>query len=326
MLAYVIRRLLIGLVTLVLISFLIYGLIRAMPGDPTQLTQDFENPDRVLTLDQVQEMRRAFGLDRHWTVAYLEWFGRTLAGDLGNSLSRRAPVIDIILTTLGPTLLLSVTSLCLAYLLSVPLGIYSARRSGKSDERILSVFLYVLYSLPSYVVAILLLLLLGVRFQWLPLFGMWSPEHESLSFWGKGVDLIRHMILPVACYTYGSLAYYTRFVRSNLQEVLRQDYIRTARAKGLPERIVLWRHAFRNTLIPFVTLMGLSLPALLGGSVILEKIFSWPGMGQLFFEAIDARDYTLIMGLTMMFSVLVVVGTLLADILYAVVDPRISYS
>jgi len=135
-----------------------------------------------------------------------------------------------------------------------------------------------------------------------------------------------HMILPVTCYTYGSLAYYTRFIRSNLAEVVRQDYVRTARAKGLTEGVILVKHAFRNALVPFVTLIGLSLPALLSGSVILERIFAWPGMGRLFFEAIDGRDYPLIMGLTMAFSVVILLGTLLADLLYALVDPRITYS
>ena len=155
---------------------------------------------------------------------------------------------------------------------------------------------------------------------------MRGPEHESLSMLGKLGDLLAHMILPVTCYTYGSLAYFTRFIRSNVVEALQADYVRAARAKGLGEIAVLWRHAFRNSLIPFVTLIGLSLPALLGGSVILERIFAWPGMGRLFFNALETRDYPLIMGLTMMFSVLILIGTLLVDLLYAVVDPRVSYS
>jgi len=208
----------------------------------------------------------------------------------------------------------------------VPLGIYSARRSGKLDERLLSAFLYALYSTPSYVVAVFLLFALGVELRILPVSGMYGPDHDSLSMPGKIWDVIRHMVVPVACYTYGSLAYCARFIRSTLAEVLEQDYIRTARAKGLSESAVLWRHAFRNALIPFVTMMGLSLPALLGGSVILEKVFAWPGMGSLFFEAIGTYDYPLIMGIAMMYSVLVLVGTLLADLLYAVVDPRVSYS
>ncbi len=327
MLAYTIRRLFIGLVALVLISIVVYGLIRAMPGDPATLelagggAADFN-----VTATQLAEMRKAFGLDRHWTIAYAEWMAKIFRGDLGTSLRQRTPVSGLILDALGPTLLLSVTSILLAYGLSIPLGLYAAHRSGKPDERALTAFLYVLYSFPSYVVAIFLLLYFSVHLQWLPVFGMRGPDHEELSTAGKIRDLAQHMVLPVTCYTYGALAYYTRFIRSNIAEVSRQDYIRTARAKGLRESTVLVKHAFRNSLIPFVTMIGLSFPALLSGSVILERIFAWPGMGRLFFDALLYRDYPVIMGLAMMFSVLVLAGTLLADLLYAAVDPRISYS
>jgi peptide/nickel transport system permease protein len=328
MLAYAVRRLLIGLVTLVLISFTVYGLIRAMPGDPTALYAGGAEGAPPLTVSDVEfrEMRKSFGLDRHWTVAYLEWAGRTVRGDLGLSLHRRRPVLSVILEAIGPTLLLSGVSLVLAYILSIPLGIYAAHRSGRPDERALSAVLYVLYSFPAYVIAAFLVILLGVKLRVLPVSGMRSADHDALSAGGKLLDLLRHMAMPVACYTLGSLAYLTRFIRSNMVEALRQDYIRTARAKGLPERAVLFKHAFRNTLIPLVTLIGLSFPALLSGSIIIERIFTWPGMGQLFFEAIRDYDYPLIMGLTMMFSVLILLGTLLADLLYAAVDPRIAYS
>jgi peptide/nickel transport system permease protein len=154
---------------------------------------------------------------------------------------------------------------------------------------------------------------------------MTSDNYTSLSASGKAWDILRHSILPIVCFTYGSLAYYSRFVHANLEEVIRQDYIRTARAKGVPPGRVIWHHAFRNTLIPLVTLLGLTLPSLLSGAVILEQIFGWPGMGRLFFEAISQRDYDTLMGLTLMFSVLTLLGQLLADILYAVVDPRVTY-
>jgi peptide/nickel transport system permease protein len=154
---------------------------------------------------------------------------------------------------------------------------------------------------------------------------MTSDNYESLSLVGKAWDILLHTAMPIACFTYGSLAYYSRFIRANMQEVIRQDYIRTARAKGVPPRRVIWHHAFRNTLIPLVTLIGLTLPHLLSGAVILEQIFSWPGMGRLYFEAIVRRDYDTIMGLTLMFSILTLAGQLLADLLYAVVDPRVTY-
>lgn len=324
MAAYTIRRLLIGLVTLLLISFVVYALIRSMPGDPA--TFHLMSGGHPISEGQFEKLEEAFGLREHWLVGYAQWLGGVLRGDLGHSLSRGAPVTGIIFEKMGPTLLLSVVSLGLAYLLSVPMGVYSAHRSGRLDERTLSTVLYVLYSVPSYVAAILLVLLFGVKLGWLPASGMRSPDWQELSTWQRTLDVLQHMILPVTCYTYGSLAYYTRFVRSNMREVLEQDYIRTARAKGLSEAAVLWRHGFRNALIPFVTLVGLSLPVLLGGSVILEYIFAWPGMGQLYFEAVHQRDYPLIMGLTLMFSSLILLGTLLADLLYAWVDPRITYS
>ena len=210
------------------------------------------------------------------------------------------------------------------------MGLYSAARSGKIDERISSTILYMLYSLPTFVAALWLqtffaLKMNGTIFE-LPLFGMTSDGFQQFTFLEKVGDLFKHLLLPVFCFTYGTLAYESRFIRANLQEVLRQDYIRTARAKGVGPFRVLVHHAFRNTLIPFVTLIGLTLPSLLSGAVILEKIFAWPGMGRLLYESFTARDYPLIMGLTLLFSVMTLVSQLLADILYAYVDPRVTYS
>jgi peptide/nickel transport system permease protein len=186
-----------------------------------------------------------------------------------------------------------------------------------------------LYSLPVFVAALFLQVIFAVNLRGtafeLPLFGMTSDNYEQLSFSGKVWDVAQHALLPIVCYTYGSLAYYSRFIRANMQEVIRQDYIRTARAKGVGPLRVLLHHAFRNTLIPLVTMIGLTLPVLLSGSIILEQIFSWPGMGKLFFESIRERDYPTMMGLMLMFSVLTLLGQMLADFLYAVVDPRVSY-
>jgi peptide/nickel transport system permease protein len=176
------------------------------------------------------------------------------------------------------------------------------------------------------VAALLLQIAFAVWWDLLPLGQMYSDDHEQLSFLGKVWDVTRHAILPVTCETYGVLAYYSRFIRSNLEEVVRQDYIRTARAKGVSRFRVLTHHALRNTMIPLVTMLGLSLPGLLSGAVILEKIFTWPGMGRLFFESIGNLDYPVVMGLVLLFSTLTLIGNLLADVLYAVVDPRVTYS
>jgi peptide/nickel transport system permease protein len=326
MLNYVVRRLLLGALTLLLITFAIYGLIRSMPGDPLLVAMEQIDPGRDINRADIERMRKTFGLDKPWPVAYVNWVGGLMRFELGNSLSRNIPVSRIIAERVGPTLFLTVTSLTLAYVLSIPLGLYTTVRSNHLDERAISTSLYMLYSFPAFVAALFLQMIFAVKLEWLPLFGMHGDQYYELSTLGKAWDLFVHAILPVTCYTYAGLAYDTRFIRSNMLEVIRQDYIRTARAKGVGPVRILWRHAFRNTLIPFVTLIGLTLPALFSGAVILEQIFTWPGIGRLFFESIRERDYPTIMGLTLMFSVLTLAGQLLADLLYAVVDPRVSYS
>jgi peptide/nickel transport system permease protein len=330
MVTYLIRRLLIGLVTLVMITFVIFALIRNMPGTPLTMDLAETDPSRQISEEDLERLERIYGLDKHWSIAYFQWLGNLARLDLGRSFREKRPVTDVIGERVGPTLVLSVTSLSLAYLLAIPLGLLTTARSGRRDERALSTLLYMLYSVPSFVAALLLLQLFYVRLEGtmfqLPLGGMTSMNYEELSALGKLWDRFLHMLLPVACATYGSLAYYSRFVKSNMQEVIRQDYIRTARAKGVAPLQVLVRHAFRNTLIPFVTLMGLTLPGLLSGFVILESIFTWQGMGLLFLDSITNRDYPTIMGLTLLFSVLTLAGQLIADILYAFVDPRVTYS
>lgn len=326
MLSYVIRRLLIGVLTLLLITFVIYGLIRFMPGDPTVFALEQMDPGRALNKQEIDRMRKQFGLDEPIPIAYARWVSNVARLDLGRSISRKQPVVRLIRERIAPTLTISLTSLVLAYLLSIPLGLYATVRNGKPDERTFSLLLYMLYSFPAFVAALFLQIIFAVKLGWLPLFGMVSDNYEQLTTLGKAWDLFLHALLPVTCYTYGSLAYESRFIRSNMMEVMKQDYIRTARAKGVSPMRVVVHHAFRNTLIPFVTLLGLTLPSLLSGSVILEQIFSWPGMGRLFFESIRERDYPTIMGLTLIFSLLTLVAQLLADMMYAVVDPRVRYS
>ena len=327
MIAYIIRRLGIGLITLTLITCLIYGLLRAMPGSPISADPANLNPSRQISEQARTQYKRLYGLDKPWYIAYLSWMKSVLHGDLGLSFKQNnQPVAKVITDRMPATLLLSVTSLLLTYALSIPLGLWATANDGKLAERGVSVLLYGLYSLPAFVAALYLQLLFYVKLGWLPLYGMTSDNYPQLSAAGQALDILKHAALPITCFTYGTLAYYTRFIRANMQEVVRQDYIRTAKAKGVGPRRVLWHHAFRNTLIPMVTLLGLTLPTLLSGAVILEKIFVWPGMGNLFFESIYQHDYNVVMGLTLMFSVLTLAGQLLADILYAVVDPRVSYS
>jgi peptide/nickel transport system permease protein len=326
---YILRRLLIGLLTLWVITFIVMALIRNMPGDPTKLMvlSTDETAENKATTETLEAMRRNYGLDKPWYVGYWSWLGNLAHGDLGQSIIDHRPVAERIGERMGPTLTLSLISLTLIYLFSIPVGLYMTSKNGRWQEQTLSSIFYALYAFPSFVMALYLILFFSVRLDVLPLRGMTSDGevYNQLSALGKVFDRLKHLILPVFCYTYGGLAYLTRFIRSNMLEVARQDYVRTARAKGLDEKTVFLKHAFRNTLIPLVTQLGLALPGLLGGAVILERIFTWPGMGNLYFDAIGMRDYPVIMGLTLTFAVLVLLGNLLADVLYAAVDPRISY-
>jgi len=330
-LQYLVRRALLGLLTLWIVTFLVMALIRNMPGDAASLQvmgSGESAQDSTATREVLEEMRRSYGLDRPWYEGYWVWMSSLVRGDLGRSLYDKKRVTERIGERMGATLSLSVISIVLTYLLTIPLGLYMTAKNGRWQEQALSTFFYVLYSIPNYVAALYLILILSVRLDLLPLRGIYSdPEvYDKLSVLGKAADLFKHLVLPVFCYTYGSLAYYSRFIRTNMLEVVRQDYVRTARAKGLPESVVFYRHAFRNALIPLCTLIGLALPGLLGGSVILERVFSWPGMGKLFLEAITERDYPVVMGLVLTFAVLVQLGSLLSDVLYTIVDPRIEYS
>lgn len=325
MISYLVRRVMIGSVTLLLITFLVYGLIRAMPGTPMTNELALLDPSKTISQEDYERRLKSFGLDKPWYQAYFIWIGNVVRGDLGRSIPRKQPVTKLISERVPATLLLSGSSLLLTYLLSIPMGLYATVRANSTDERTLSTVLYMMYSLPAFVAALFLQIFLHVKLGWLPLMGMTSEQYESFSLLGKTWDVFLHSLMPVVCFTYSSLAYYTRFIKSNMAEVIRQDYIRTARAKGVPPLKVIVHHAFRNTLIPLVTMIGLTLPALLSGAVILERIFSWPGMGSLFFESLRERDYETLMGLTLMFSFLTLLGQLLADLLYAFVDPRVSY-
>ncbi|MFI4874853.1 MAG: ABC transporter permease [Blastopirellula sp. JB062] len=328
MLIYIVRRLLISVMTLVLITGCIYGLIRSMPGSPltAMIAGGSDASDQSISAQQYERMKEQFGLNKHWVLGYCDWLAGVCRGDLQNALTQPGSVAKLISDRFAATLLLSTTSLILAYLLSIPLGLYSTARNGTIPERGTSMLLYMLYSFPVFVAALYLQILFHVNLEWLPLYGVTSSDYAEMSFWGKAWDLFLHSILPVTCFTYTSLAYYTRFIKANMLEVVQQDYIRTAKAKGVGPFKILTVHAFRNSLIPFVTLIGLTLPTLFSGAIIIEKIFSWPGMGALFLEAISQRDYPLVMGLVLLFSSLTLLGQLLADVLYGVVDPRISYS
>jgi peptide/nickel transport system permease protein len=281
--------------------------------------------DARISPQAYHNMLHLYGLDEPVHVRYVTWLKRLATLDFGNSFLDHRPVREKIAERLPATLILNITSLVAALLLSVPLGLYAAAPQHSTFDKVGGTALYLMYSLPEFWVALLLIMFLGVKLRLLPFHGMESMDARDLSLVGYWWDRLLHMILPVICLTYGSLAYLSRFVRGSSLEVIRQDYIRTARAKGLPEKAIVYRHVFRNTLIPVLTLLGLLLPTLISGSIILESIFSWPGVGDLFFTSVRARDYPVVMGLSFITAVLVLLSTLIADLLYAWADPRVTY-
>lgn len=303
------------------ITVVSFFVIHLAPGTPTDMQVSL-NP---LAGDTVRERLNAlYGLDRPLTEQYIDWLNRLVHLDFGHSLSSDGrPVMDKILERLPLTVGMNVASLLLTLLIAVPIGVVSAARQGSLLDRTLTVLVFLGFAMPSFWLALLLMLYFSIDLGWLPLSGLTSLNFAHLSAGGKILDVARHLFLPVLVGVVGGVAGTSRFLRSSMLEVLRQDYILTARAKGLPERTVIYRHALRNALLPVITLLGLSVPGLIGGSVIIETIFALPGLGQLFYMAVMARDYPLIMGNLVLGAVLTLLGNLLADMGYALADPRI---
>jgi peptide/nickel transport system permease protein len=285
------------------------------PGSPTDLQTEM-NP-RV-TAEMKERLRAMYDLDKPLHVQYGKWLGRLLVLDLGVSFSPDGrPVSSKILERLPITVFLNVLSMVLIFLIAIPIGVLSAVRQGSTFDRVMSVFVFVGFAIPTFWLALLLMILFGIDLDWLPISGLRSLNYEYLPPAEALWDFLKHLILPVTIAAFGGLAGLSRYMRSNMLEVIRQDYITTARAKGLPERTVM---------LPVITLLGLSVPGLIGGSVIFETIFSIPGMGQLFYMAVMSRDYPVVMGILVIGAVLTLIGNLLADVSYALADPRIRIS
>jgi peptide/nickel transport system permease protein len=325
MINYTLRRLVYLVPTLLGITFVTFAIVNLAPGDPVELITRGQMDSRI-SPEAYQAMLKLYGLDQPFHVRYLTWLGRLGTLDFGTSFLDHRPVLTKIVERLPATLILNLASLLVALVLSIPLGLFAAVRQNTAFDKVSGTALYMMYSLPDFWVALLLILLFGVKLKLLPFIGMESIHSGDYGFFQYWWDRFLHMILPTICLTYGSLAFLSRFVRGSTLEVVRQDYVRTARAKGLEENAIIYRHVFKNTLIPVLTLFGLLLPTLISGSVILESIFSWPGIGNLFFDSVLARDYPVVMGLSFITAVLVLVSTLLADLLYAWADPRVTYN
>ncbi len=319
--ATIARRLLYAVLTFFGITVATFALIHSVPGDPVS----FYAGQSGMNVSQaaLEAIRREHHLDEPLPAQYLHWVRGIFTLDFGRSIQDRRPVTGRIAEKLPRTLLLNGVAFMLAALIGIPIGLWSARRPGRMLDRASAIIFFLLYSLPSFWVALLLMHLFAVRLQWLPLFGVTSDSYLDLGGGGQLADRIRHMILPVITLTYAQLAIFARFSRAAVFEVIRQDFITTARAKGVGEGGVLWHHAFRNALLPLITLLGLSVPYLLSGSVIVEEIFQWDGIGMLYFDSIRTRDYPTAMALTVVSAVATLLASLLSDVLYAFADPRI---
>jgi peptide/nickel transport system permease protein len=329
MLTYILRRILLIIPTLFGITLLTFLLLRAAPGNAAELKGGSgANGGRPMTADERLAMIKLYGLDKPALVAYGDWVGHLLRLDLGESWTDHRPVTQKIGERIGLTVSLAGSALILSYLVAIPLGIVAALKRGQLIDRTISVSLFVLYSIPSFAMALLLILFVagGDHLNLLPMYGIHSINASEMGFFGRLGDRLLHMILPVACLTYASLASISRFTRVSMLEALGQDFVRTAQAKGLSRRAVVFRHALRNALIPIITIFALELPGLIGGSIIIEFIFTLPGMGQLLFQSLDNADTPVIMGITLLAAVITLLSYLAADILYMIVDPRISYA
>ncbi|WP_133709446.1 ABC transporter permease [Rhizobium sp. BK313] len=317
MLRYSLRRLIIGVGMLIALSMLIFLLLRLTPGDPIDAYID---PNVPMSPADLANLRRSLGLDQPLPLQYLGWLQNALTGNLGYSIKRLdQPVLSLVLSRIGPTVLLMGSALVIAIIAGIAVGVFSAVRRNSLADLSFSVFALAGISSPAFLSALIGLYIFSVRLHWMPSGGMLTPgEDFSIG------DLIHHLILPAALLSIAQAALITRYMRASLLEVLNQDYVRTARAKGVMEFWVITKHALRNALLPIVTLIGSTIGLAIGGAIFIESVFNWPGMGLLLVDAVEARDYPVIMGATLVIGICVIVVNLLTDITYAVVDPRIK--
>jgi peptide/nickel transport system permease protein len=324
MTTYITRRVLQAIPIMLILSIFLFGVVRLMPGGP--LAQAERNPN--VTQEQLAAMRARLGLDQPLPIQYLKWVKAfILEGDWGYSIKFRRPVADMIQERLPATLMLFGIGFLVTLIIAIPIGVYSAIKPYSFFDNLITTLSFAGQSVPVYWLGLLLIVIfyLKIHNPWTdnPLFpsgGMYTIGRE-----GDVLDLIWHLALPIVAVSAGWVAWYSRFLRSSMRDVLNEDYMRTARAKGLPIRIVHFRHGLRNALLPLVTMMALDLPSVFGGAVFIETIFAWPGMGRLFWDAARGRDYPVLLAVVMIEAALILLFNLLADILYGFLDPRIRY-
>ena len=312
------RRILNAIPLLLLSSFISFMFVRMAPGDPVAmyLARDIEDADPEV----VAQIRERLGLDRPLLIQYVSWLKLVLQGDLGYSIVSKRPVIQVIWDVLPNSLLLAAISLPLAVIIGLLIGVLTAVLQRSIFDYLVTAFVFIGYSLPSFYLALLLLYFFSFQMKWLPSSGMRSLRGSTHS---PFVDLLLHAAMPVMTYTLVRLVVWVRFQRNSLIEVMNQDYIRTARAKGLHQRGVILKHAWRNSLIPIITQLGLSFSSLVGGSFIIESIFAWPGMGRMGLDSVRYRDFPVTMGILLISSIMIIIGNMISDISYALLDPRV---
>jgi len=319
---YILKRISYSIPILIGITLITFFIMHLAPGNPTAMLTDM---NAKISSDAKAKLAQLYGLDKPWYVQYYRWLGRFAVLDFGKSFRDGRPAIKKIGERLPASLLLNLLSLGLILAFAIPIGIYSALKKNSLFDKAATVFVFIGFSVPAFWVALLLMILFGLKLGILPISGLHSLNYEDMSFMGKILDVGSHLVLPVIISAFTGLAGLSRYVRSSMLEVLGQDYIRTAYAKGLSEKRIIFRHALKNALLPVVTILGLSLPALIGGGFIFETIFAYPGMGRLGYEAVMSRDYPVVMAVGVIASFLTLIGNLVADIAYAWVDPRIRY-
>jgi len=321
---YILKRILFMVPLLLGITIVCFFVMHLAPGLPTDL-QTQMNPKS--TVEMKERLKTMYELDKPVHEQYWSWLKKLSRGDLGISFSSdHRPVAAKIMERLPITIILEFLSLIIIIAIAVPIGVLSAVHQDSIFDKITGVLVFIGFAVPTFWLALLLMIFFGIHLGWLPISGLRSLNYEYLTPWAQFVDLAKHLVLPVFISAFGGLAGLSRYMRANMLEVIRQDYIMTARAKGLNERDVIYKHALRNALLPAITILGLSIPGLIGGSVIFETIFAIPGMGQLFYMSVMARDYPTVMGILLIGAILTLLGNLIADISYALADPRIRIS
>lgn len=313
---YLMKQFLVGILVLFFITFLSYMIINSAPGDPATL---YVGADA--TNEQIQQVRESLGLDKGLLVRYVYWLKELVKGNLGNSFATRQPVTDILAERIGPTLVLMGSALLVAYLVAIPLGVYSAVKQNSWVDYLITGTSILGVSIPTFFLGLFMIYIFAIQLEWLPTGGM-----QALGSAGGFVERVRHLILPVSVIASTISANMIRYVRSSMIDIFGENYLRTAKAKGLKPTQIIFRHGIRNAFVPIITIVASDIPKLIGGAIVTEQIFQWPGLGALTISSIQSRDYNVLMAITLISAIAVLAANMLMDVLYAVADPRIRYS